>query len=58
MPLTLDKTDIKGQEESAFVDAEKVYHRETIAVPAPERNIGVDTKETIYTNIINAGQSH
>ena len=58
MPLTLDKTDIKGQEESAFVDAEKVYHKETIAVPTPERNIGVDTKETIYTNIINAGQSH
>ena len=58
MPLKLDKVDIKGQEESAFVDAEQVYHKETIAVPAPERNIGVDTNNTIYTNIINAGQSH
>ena len=58
MPLKLDKVDIKGQEESAFVDAEQVYHKETIAVPAPERNIGVDTNNTIYTNIINAGESH
>ena len=56
MPLTLDRVDIKGQDESAFIDDANVYHKETIAVPAPERNIGVDTKETIYQNIINAGE--
>ena len=56
MPLSnMHQDDIKGKEDSAFSNQEQVYHKETIAVPAPERNFGVDTKETIFSNIINAG---
>lgn len=58
MPLNnMHQDDIKGKEDSAFLNQEQVYHKETIAVPAPERSFGVDTKESIFSNIINAGAS-
>lgn len=58
MPLTLDTADIKGKDDSVIVSDSNVYHKETIAVPAPQRNISVDTDNTIYSNIIAAGQTN
>ena len=55
--MPLKNTNDLTQEDSAFIDAEHVYHKETIAVPAPERSFGIDTKQTIYDNIINAGKN-
>ena len=55
--MPLKSTNDLTQEDSAFIDAEHVYHKETIAVPAPERSFGIDTKQTIYDNIINAGKN-
>ena len=46
-----------NNEESAFVDRPEIYHKETIAVPAPERSIGIDTKESIFSNIVNGAKS-
>ena len=34
------------------------YNKETVALPVPERGIGVDTKETIFDNIVSAGISN
>ena len=43
-----------NNDDSVYLDQPDVYHKETIAVPAPERGFGVDTKNTVFHNIINA----
>lgn len=45
------------QENTAFVQNDDLYNKPTKAVPKPETNIGIDTKEFLYQNIINAGTS-
>lgn len=40
-----------------FVNDDGAYNKEIKAVPAPEKEIGIDTKEYIFQNIINAGTS-
>ena len=55
MPIN---SNTKGvQEDSVYLDQPQVYHKETIAIPAPERNFGVDTKNTVFDNIVQAGIS-
>lgn len=44
-------------EKSVYVNDPDLYNREIRAVPAPERGVGIDTKETIFDNIVQAGQS-
>ena len=44
-------------EKSVYVNDPGLYNKEIKSVPAPERDIGIDTKETIFDNIIQAGQS-
>ena len=44
-------------EKSVYVNDPELYNKEIKSVPAPERDIGIDTKETIFDNIIQAGQS-
>jgi hypothetical protein len=39
-------------EKSVYVNDPELYNKETKAVPAPERGIGIDTKETIFDNIV------
>lgn len=40
-----------------FVNDDSAYNKEIKAVPTPEKEIGIDTKEYIFQNIINAGTS-
>ena len=39
-------------EKSVYVNDPGLYNKEIKSVPAPERDIGIDTKETIFDNII------
>lgn len=38
-------------------DVNKLYGKETVAVPPPDINFGVDTDETLFANIVNQGIS-
>ena len=42
---------------SAFVDDADIYNKKIKSVPKPEVNIGIDTKDILLDNIINAGES-
>ena len=44
-----------NQEESAFVDDQNQYNRKIKSMPRQPQEIGVDTKNTFFDNIINAG---
>lgn len=44
-------------ETTPFVDNSDSYNRQIQAVPAPEKEIGIDTKDFLYQNIINAGNA-
>jgi hypothetical protein len=46
-------------QESPFetVDNSTTYDKPTKAIPKPEKNIGIDTKDTMFQNIIGAGES-
>lgn len=46
-----------NNKDSAYVDDNKLYNKKIKAQPAPEPTIGIDTKETIYDNIVKAGDS-
>ena len=51
MPLdTLNNVD-----DSVFHTTSDVYHKDVKTVPVPERNIGIDTKNTLYDNIYMMG---
>lgn len=49
--------DIKGVEKSAYEEQPDLYNKQIKTIPAPEREIGVDTKDTLLYNIINAAQN-
>lgn len=53
--MPLDTNNIKGQENSVYMNNPDLYHKETKTIPAPERGIGIDTKQSIFSNIIEAG---
>lgn len=40
---------------TAFVNDDSIYNREINPTPKPETEIGIDTKETVFDNIIQAG---
>ena len=42
---------------SAFINDQEIYNSPIKSKPAPERNIGIDTKEVLFDNIYNAGVS-
>lgn len=44
-----------NQEESAFVDDQNQYNRKIKSMPRQPQEIGVDTNNTFFDNIINAG---
>lgn len=50
-------TTTNNQKNTAFVNNPDLYHKEIRTMPAPERGIGIDTKETIFSNIVQAGLS-
>ena len=39
----------------AIINDEPSYNKEIKAVPKPETNIGIDTKDTLFSNIVGAG---
>lgn len=43
--------------DSAYLNDDKLYNKKIETQPKPEVNIGIDTKETIYNNIIEAGDN-
>lgn len=42
--------------QSAFIDADRLYDKQTKPVPVPEKNIGIDTDQQLFSNIIGAAQ--
>lgn len=42
---------------SAFVNDDSLYNSKIVSIPKPEANIGIDTKEVLFDNIVNAGLS-
>ena len=55
MPIDTTKTDMKKTENSVYREEPAVYNKAIQAAPAPEREIGIDTNQTVYQNIIQAG---
>ena len=53
--MPANTTELQGEQQSAFMDAENVYNKKTQAVPKPDVQIGVDTNQTFYQNIIEQG---
>lgn len=50
-----ESTNVKS---TPFVNDSTFYNKPTEAIPAPERNIGIDTKEKMFQNIIDAGEAN
>ena len=44
-----ESTNVKS---TPFVNDSTFYNKPTEAIPTPERNIGIDTKEKMFQNII------
>ena len=42
---------------NAFIDDASQYGTKTQPVPVPEKNIGIDTNSSFFTDIVNAGES-
>ena len=55
--MPTDTTELQGEQQSAFKDADNVYNKKTQAIPRPEVQIGVDTAQTFYQNIIEQGDA-
>lgn len=45
------------QIDSVFVNDQEIYNKKTQAVPKPKVNIGIDTDNTLFDNIIEAGEN-
>lgn len=45
------------EKELAIQQDDSVYNRPTQAVPRPEANIGIDTKNTLITNIVQSAEN-
>ena len=43
--------------ENIFIQDDTLYNNPTQTIPKPETNIGVDTKDTIFRNIADEGES-
>ena len=43
--------------ETVYKDQPEVYYKETVSIPVPERDFGVDTENKIFDNIIQSGTS-
>ena len=54
--MPIDNRNINN-EDSVYIDDTANYNREAKPVPAPGREIGIDTKQAIFDNIVNAGIS-
>lgn len=48
----MEYTDI--EKDTAIVQDDELYNKETVSVQAPEREIGLDIKDSFYSNIIGA----
>lgn len=48
--------DNMNNNQSAFIDADGLYDKQTKPVPVPEKNIGIDTDQELFWNIIGAAQ--
>ena len=51
----LENSNINDDNTSAFVDAEAQYGKKIQSIPKQKPEIGVDTNNTFFDNIINAG---
>ena len=49
--------EVKGQEQSVFVDDETIYNKKTKTVPKKTQSIGIDLNDTVFNNIISEGTS-
>ena len=49
--------EVKGQEQSVFVDDETIYNKKTKTVPKKSQSIGIDLNDTVFNNIISEGTS-
>lgn len=58
MPVDTTKTNLEKNENSVYREEPAVYNKVIQAAPAPEREIGIDTKQTMYQNIIQAGTNN
>jgi hypothetical protein len=50
-------TDTKNQD-SVYQENPTLYGKEAKPIPKPETEIGIDTKKTLFHNIVNAGTSY
>lgn len=55
--MAKDTTELQGATQSAFADIADLYNKETKAIPKPDVQIGVDTTQSFYQNIIEQGAS-
>ena len=51
------ENDINGVEQSAFETTPGIYGKKTKTIPKPEKNIGIDTKNEFFDNIVDAFES-
>ena len=51
---SMQMTDLNN---NAFIDDASQYGRKTKPVPVPEKNIGIDTNNSFFADIIDAGES-
>lgn len=49
--------EVKGQEQSVFVDDETIYNKKTKTVPKKPQSIGIDLNDTVFNNITSEGTS-
>ena len=53
----MDFEELKGTEQTAYLEQPEIYNKETKSIPRPEREIGIDVKNQLLYNIVNAGVS-
>ena len=49
--------EVKGQEQSVFVDDETIYNKKTKTVPKKTQSIGIDLNDTVFNNITSVSSS-
>lgn len=49
------KEEIKTTQDSAFEDDKSLYGKATKSIPVPEKNIGIDLSNSVYSNIVDEG---
>ena len=43
--------------DSAFIQTDDLYNKQTKAVPIPEKDIGIDTQKEFFSSIVNSALS-